>query len=68
MDAITRAEEINAVLEKTFDTKEVEVKVLRPIRNGSQTATIKLDENKAKTLLNQNWPIDMQDRGNNKLS
>lgn len=45
MGAITSAEEIRAVLEeKTCDTKEVEVRALRPMRIGSQAATIKLDK------------------------
>lgn len=54
MDAVTTVEEIKAAVEKACEAKDVEVKALRPMRNGSQAATIKMDEGKAKQLLSMN--------------
>lgn len=52
MDAITTLEEVRVAIETASSTKEVEVKALRPMRNGNQAATVKVEEYKANRLIN----------------
>lgn len=48
MDAITSLDEIKAALERECNVDDCEVTAFRPMRDGYQAATIKIDEDRAK--------------------
>lgn len=53
MDALTKVEDIASTIRAVFDAEDVEVTALRPLKNGSQAATVKLEDEKAKQLLSR---------------